>query len=179
MEASTMKRNYGSNAVYGSLAYDYNHAESFWDEYTSAPRTRTETQTKVRTRAKTVTHTKQSIAPVSILGVMIAAFLFVISVMAQSKLVTISSESVALQQELEQLEERKAKLEISYESAFNMADIEEYAVKSLGMQKPKADQIFYIDTSATDRAVVIAQNVNKGFVDRVSDFIVGIVECFT
>lgn len=177
--SATAKRKYGSDAVYGSLAYDFNNPELYRNEDgITAPRVRPQSQTKVQTRARTVARTKQSLAPASIAGILIAAFLFAITIMAQSKLVSISSEAVSLQQELNQLEERKAKLKISYESAFNMADIEEYAIKSLGMQKPKADQIYYIDTSATDRAVVFAQDVNTGFVDKVSDFILGIVDCF-
>ena len=71
------------------------------------------------------------------------------------------------------MEEHQAKLRIQYESAFNMSDIENYAIQSLGMQKPKADQIFYIDTSAPDKAVVIASAENTAFVDRVSDFLSG------
>ena len=181
MAAAAAKTKYGQGAVYGSLAYDFNHPELYQDEYGAAPervarptpRTQTQTRTKVHTRAKTAVHTRQSIAPMSVVGVAVAAFLFVIAIMAQAQLVGISAESVSLQNELTQLEEQQAKLRIRYESAFNMSDIEEYATKSIGMQKPHADQIFYIDTSAPDKAVVIADSGETGFVDKVSDFISG------
>ena len=179
MAASAAKTKYGQGAVYGSLAYDFNHPELYQEEYSAAPgrvarpkpRTQTQTQTKVHTRARNVVHTKQSIAPMSIAGMLIAAFLCAIAIMAQAQLVGISDESVSLQSELDQLEEQQAKLKIRYESAFNMSDIEDYAIKSLGMQKPRADQIFYIDTSAPDKAVVIADAEENGFVDGVSDFL--------
>ena len=170
---------YGQGAVYGSLAYDFNHPELYREEYsatpsrTAAPRTQTKTTTRVHTRARQVVHSKQSIAPLSIVGLMVAGFLFVISIMAQAQLVAISSESVALQQELKVLEERQDKLLITYESAFNMSDIEDYAMKSLGMQRPQADQIIYIDTSAADKAVVLADESGESFVDSVSNFISG------
>lgn len=175
MAAEAARIKYGSGAVYGSLAYDFNNPALYPDEYSTAPKheARPRTETKVHTRARTAVRTRQSIAPLSIVGVLIAAFLFVIAITAQAQLVSLSSDSVALQQELDQLEERRAKLLIQYESAFNMSDIENYAIRSLGMQKPKADQIYYIDTSAPDKAVVIASAENTGFVDRVSDFLAG------
>lgn len=182
--AGTAKVKYGQGAVYGSLAYDFNHPELYREEYSTAPNqtavpgTRTKTATKVHTRARQVVHSKQSIAPLSIVGLMIAAFVFVISIMAQAQLVAISSESVALQQELKALEERQDKLLITYESAFNMSDIEDYAMKSLGMQKPQADQIIYIDTSAADKAIVIADETGESFVDTVSNFISGFTAYF-
>ena len=184
MAETAVKNEYGQGAVFGSLAYDFNNPELYRDEYSAAPehvarpKPQTQTQTKVHTRAKTAVHTKQSIAPASIAGVLVAAFLFVIAIMAQAQLVGISAESVSLQNELAELEDTQTRLKIRYESAFNMSDIEEYATRSLGMQKPRADQICYIDTSASDKAVVIADSESNGFVDRVSDFITGFTAYF-
>ncbi len=181
MAEAAVNRKYGQGAVYGSLAYDFNNPELYREEYTEAqPKAhpRVQTQTRVRTRARTVVRTRQSIAPLSLLGMLAAAFLLVTAILAQARIVGISSKSVALQQELTQLEEQQAKLRIDYESAFNMAEIEDYAIHSLGMQKPRADQIFYIDTSSPDKAVVIAGAESTGFVDRVSDYLSGIVEYF-
>ena len=72
----------------------------------------------------------------------------------------------------------QAKLQIAYESAFNLTEIEEYATAQLGMQKPTADQIYYIDTSSPDKAVIVQQTEEDSFVDRVSDFLMGIGEYF-
>ncbi len=181
--AAAAKRSYGQGAVYGSLAYDFNHPELYQENYeetarTPAARPQTGTQTHVRTRAKTVTAARQGIAPFSVVGVLIAAFLFVTAILAQAQLIGISSESVALQRQLSELKEEQTKLRIQYESAFNMEDIEEYAIRSLGMQRPQADQILYIDTSAPDKAVVIATNESDGFVDRAADFLSGLAEYF-
>ena len=181
MAAAAAKRKYGQGAEYGSLAYDFNNPELDREEYTTAQpkaRRRTQTQTRVRTRARTAVHTRQSIAPLSLVGMLAAAFLLVIAILAQAQMVGISSKSVTLRSELSQLEEEQAKLRIAYESAFNMAEIEDYAIHSLGMQKPRADQIFYIDTSSPDKAVVIAGGESVGFVDRVSDYLSGVVEYF-
>ena len=187
MAAAAAKRAYGQGAVYGSLAYDFNHPELYQEDYSTAepavqpkaqPRTQTQTQTRVRTRARHAVHTRQSIAPMSIVGMLAAAFLVVIAILAQAQIVGISAKSVELQNQLSELEEKQSKLRIAYESAFNMAEIEEYAIHVLGMQRPRADQIFYIDTSSPDKAVVVAAGNNDGFVDRVSDYLSGVASYF-
>ena len=185
MAAAAAKRKYGQGAVYGSLAYDFNNPELYPEEYAESEsaeqpkaRPQAQTRTKVRTRAKTAARTHQSIAPMSIVGMLAAAFLVVVAVLAQAQMVGISSASVALQNQLTELEEQQSRLRIEYESAFNMAEIEEYAIHTLGMQKPRADQVFYIDTSSPDKAVVIASGESDGFVDRVSDYLSGVFAYF-
>lgn len=165
---------YRQGAVYGSLAYDLNHPELFEDAY-SAPQApakpKTEERTGILTRSKRVVHTRQGIAPAAIVGILAAAFLFVTGITAQVRLLSVSSQSVELQTKLEELEVQQAKLRIRYESAFNLAEIEEYATAELGMQKPNANQIAYIDTSAPDKAVVIDDGSGEGIVDKISDFL--------
>lgn len=186
MAAKNMR--YGQGAVYGSLAYDFDNPELYGEQYSAPPKTRerakprtntgVRTRTQIKTRARVMVHTKQGIAPTAILGGLAAAMLFVIALMANIQLMTVSNGSVALQNQLSELEENQAKLRIAYESAFNLTEIEEYATKSLGMQKPKADQIYYIDTSSPDKAAVIASSTEVSVVDKVADFISGIGEYF-
>ena len=175
--ATAAAKKYGQGAVYGSLAYDFNHPELYQEEY-SAPRTpaakpRTETQTKVRTRARTAVRTRQGISPMAILGCAVAAFLMIIAITAQITLFDVSGQNVALTTQLAELETEQAKLRIAYESAFNLAEVETYAISELGMQKPSADQIYYIDTSAPDKAVVIADGASETFAERAADFFTG------
>ena len=103
-----------------------------------------------------------------------AAFLFVTAITAQVGLLSVSGESVELESRLHELEEKQDRLRIAYESAFNLAEVEEYAIGELGMQKPGADQIFYIDTSSPDKAVVVSDGSGDSLVDRVSDFFSGL-----
>ena len=185
MAAASAESVYGKGAVYGSLAYDFDNPELYRDGNAvaqpgvrSREKAQTQTRTRVQTRAKAVARTRQSLAPLTLIGMLAAAFLLVVAILAQAQMVGISSRSVELQQELAELEERQAKLRIAYESAFNMAEIEDYAIHSLGMQKPRADQIYYIDTSSPDKAVVIAGGEDVGFVDRVSDYLSGVADLF-
>ena len=175
--AAAARKSYGG-AVYGSLAYDLNHPELFEDERYARPRekAKAEPQAKPRvaTRSRRAVHTRQAIAPTAILGLLVAAFLLVSGITAQVQVLSVSGESVELENRLNELREEQTKLRIRYESAFNLAEIEEYAIGSLGMQKPNANQIAYIDTSAPDKAVVVGQGSGDGFVDRVSDFLTGL-----
>ena len=189
MSEAAVKSRYGKDAVYGSLAYDFNNPALYPEEYArpagtaddsaERPATRTREQVKVRTRARTAPRAKQGIAPVSILGAAVAAFLLVTAISAQASLFAISGESVELEQTLSELETEQTRLRIAYESVFNLAEVENYAVHTLGMQRPAADQIYYIDTAAPDKAVVIDAGKGDGFVDRASDFISDIGSYFT
>ena len=184
---------YGQNAVSGSLAYDFDNPELYREiEYglplpldmppvgaeQVQPQEREQEQEDALPQARSHARAKQSVAPAAVLGVLIAAAMFVVAIMAQIQLIGLASERVALEAELLDLQTENARLQIAYESAFNLTEIEEYAVTELGMQKPGADQITYIDTSSPDRAVVINDKAGDGFVDRLSDFLAGLWSYF-
>ena len=175
---------YGQNAVSGSLAYDFDNPELYREieyglplPFDAPPLEREQAQEQEQEweetlpQAETRSRAKQSVAPAAVLGVLIAAAMFVAAIMAQIQLTDLSSERVKLEAELAELQTKNAQLQIAYESAFNLTEIEEYAVTELGMQKPGADQITYIDTSSPDRAVVVNGKAGDGFVDRLSDFL--------
>ncbi|MCM1148982.1 MAG: hypothetical protein NC319_02695 [Butyricicoccus sp.] len=166
---------YGRGAVYGSLAYDYDNPELYPEEYSSAPEPAAPPQTRERaqtaTRAQVQARSRQAVYPLAMLGIAVAAVLFVIAIMAQIQLFDISSKTVELQTQLKELQTEQTKLKIAYEGAFNLTEIEQYATSRLGMQKPSADQIYYIDTSLPDRAVIIAQTASNGFFGRMSDLL--------
>ena len=166
---------YGRGAVYGSLAYDYDNPELYPDEYSSAPERTAPPQTRERaqtaTRAQVQARSRQAVYPLAMLGILVAAILSVIAIMAQIQLFDISSKTVGLETQLKELQTEQTKLRIAYEGAFNLTEIEQYATSRLGMQKPSADQIYYIDTSSPDRAVIIAQNANSGFFGFLADFL--------
>ena len=76
--------------------------------------------------------------------------------------------------------EQQTRLRIDYESAFNLTEIEDYAIHELGMQKPRSDQLYYISSDATDTAVVLDQNAAEplSLADRLGDFFSSILEYF-
>lgn len=124
---------------------------------------------------------KQAIAPMAVLGFAIAAVLIVFSLVARVQLSQASAQVSALEDQYAQLQEQQTRLRIDYESAFNLTEIEDYAIHELGMQKPRSDQLYYISSSdATDTAVVLDQTAAEplSLADRFGDFLTSIVEYF-
>ena len=165
----------------GNAAYDLRSTaaeESLYSapvEMPHAPRT---TEAVV---PESVPTPKQAIAPLAVLGFAIAAVLIVISLVARVQLSQTSAEVSALEDQYAQLQEDQTRLRIDYESAFNLTEIEDYAIHELGMQKPRSDQLYYISSSdATDTAVVLDQNAAEplSLADRLGDFFSSIVEYF-
>ena len=124
---------------------------------------------------------KQAIAPLAVLGFAIAAVLIVISLVARVQLSQASAEVSALEDQYAELQEQQTRLRIDYESAFNLTEIEDYAIHELGMQKPHSDQLYYISSSdAADTAVVLDQSAAEplSLADRLGDFFSSILEYF-
>ena len=123
---------------------------------------------------------KQAIAPLAVLGFAIAAVLIVVLLVARVQLSQASAEVSALEDQYTQLQEQQTRLRIDYESAFNLTEIEDYAIHELGMQKPRSDQLYYISSDATDTAVVLDQNAAEplSLADRLGDFFSSILEYF-
>jgi len=68
-------------------------------------------------------------------------------------LTALSAETVALKQEITQLESENVVLTAQYERMFDRNSVKE-AAEAAGMSKPGSSQIFYIDLSDGDNAVV-------------------------
>ena len=170
---------YGQGAVYGSLAYDFSNPAIYSESEYASPieiPVRRESA-RVASRTAAAAKPKLVVAPFAVFGILVAAMIFVVGIMAQIRLVDISNSAVELNNSIAQLQQEQVKLKIAYESAFNLAEIEEYAISELGMQKASADQVVYIDTSAADKAVVHLASADS-FVDKVSDFLTGLVSYF-
>lgn len=167
---------YGQSAVYGSLAYDFSNVSVYPEQVYGRP---LDIPAPPKIREKVVTKTaprpKQYLAPTAVLGFACAAVLVVFALMAQIQLTTVSNEAAILETQLAELKVEQTKLLIGYESAFNLAEIEEYAINSLGMQKPRSDQVFYINGGAPDRAVIFEpQGDRDKLTDRLKDLLSGL-----
>lgn len=161
--------------VYGNLAYDIEIMAGLpapeWEEprreerkvvIPAAP------QTEEYKRTKTAPQPKQAIPLLSIVGFACAAVLLVFSLMAKINLTVITDEAASLETQLNALELEQNRLLIQYESVFNRTEIEEYAIQTLGMQRPRQEQIIYINSSAPDKAVVLQNETqSKGLFDGV------------
>lgn len=164
---------YGSGVVNGSIAYDLGRPD-LWPEYdygqdVSIPDAPELDEEVVASRSAA---SAQAISPTAVLGFAIAAVLLVLSLFARIQLTQLSDECVALESSLAALNDTNTKLRIAYESEFNMTEIEDYAVGTLGMLKPRSNQIYYVSSSVQDHAVVLgAAAEDVSFADRLGDFL--------
>lgn len=134
-----------------------------------------EEQTKTRVGVKN----SQALSPVAVIGLLCSAVLLVFMLMARIQFTKVSDEAVALEQQLSDLNVEQTRLLINYESVFNMTEIEDYATSVLGMQRPRNEQIYYLNSSIPDKAVIIEENDNKKSpTDRFLDLLASIGEYF-
>ena len=170
----------------GSLAYNYGStAPAFPQEWGApAPRARVEVPAAPRIIDDTAAQTQavayaQSISPLAIVGFLCAAVMVVFLLMAKIQLTEVTDQAVSLETQLTELEVAQNRLLIDYESAFNLTEIEEYATTSLGMQRPREDQIYYLDSTVPDKAVVIEKSGDeKSLGDRLFDMLASVSEYF-
>ena len=73
------------------------------------------------------------------------------------RLNVLSDESAAMVKQLQELKEDKTRLEIRYESTFDLAEVETYAKTVLGMVKAGADQTTFVRSTEGDRAQVLTK----------------------
>lgn len=162
--------NYKNPYVSGSVAYDYSNIAEF-PEYAGGRQVAIPPARKVRDEVVTETASRavseQAISPTAILGFALAAVLLVFSLFARAQLSQVNLQVVALQNQLETLETTHQKLLIEYEYAFNLAEIEDYAIRELGMQQPGSDQMFYINSGTADKAEIVQPSSEKSGMEKV------------
>ena len=180
--ASPASRKRNTARMDGNAAYDLRSTAAEEYLYSTAPvdlpHAPRPTETVVPESAP---RPKQAIAPMAVLGFAIAAVLIVFSLVARVQLSQASAQVSALEDQYAELQEQQTRLRIDSESAFNLTEIEDYAIHELGMQKPRSDQLYYISSSdAADTAVVLDQTAAEplSLADRFGDFLTSIVEYF-
>lgn len=167
-------------AVDGSLAYDLSNPALHPEDIAGQLKSPAVPKIREKPQARAIPRTKQFVAPGAILGFSIAAILMVMMLMAQVRLTILSDETVALQNTLMELRTEESKLKIAYEGAFNLSEIETYATKELGMQKPRSDQIFYVNSSAPDKAMILREEAEQKdtLFTKLEEFFVSLGEYF-
>lgn len=153
--------------LYGSAAYQFGTAAPA--EYPSFPERQPEAAPRPeavpRPEEQTVVHTGVQAEPRSRVQISLFVLVFVPVLLASAilllssymKLNTLSDESAAMVSQLRELREDQTRLEIRYESTFDLAEVETYAKTVLGMVKAGADQTTFVRSSEGDRAQVLTE----------------------
>ena len=151
------------SAVYGDLAYDLDRElrERELRHAGEAPRTR-ETAVpavapKVRSVSRVQVRERQRVSAFSVVGFAVVGILTVLVLMSYIQLTALSAETVSLKKQLSALETENVTLTAQYERMFDRNTVKE-AAEAAGMSKPGSSQIYYIDLSDGDSAVVYQQS---------------------
>lgn len=175
-----------ANAVYGNLAYGIPAAEAVPGVVRRPVRTKQpETDTAVQTRPEVHVRTharaaaRQGISAFAIIGCVCIACLCLLIIMSYIKLTEITEKSSGLTAQLNTLSEQETKLRLEYESAFDLNEIELYAINILGMTKAGENQVYYIQSRTDDKAEIIEKGENKaGILDSISSLLSSLADFF-
>ena len=188
MAAARELRYNSRSAVYGDLAYDLDREvrERALRHAGEAPRHQTAVEAVPKGEAPGAEPLQGAGAPAAEgvrplrLGVGAAIGLAVMVLMGYIQLTIISDEVVSLQNQLEELQTENVTLTAQHEQMFDLATVKEVA-EAAGMSKPSSSQIYYIDLSEGDSAVVYQQeesNLLSRLLTSLNHGIYAVVEYF-
>jgi len=113
----------------------------------------------------------------AVLGTLFVAVLMVFVVLAQINYNETAAESVRLNLHINDLTEKYRALELSFESAVEIKEVERFARDELGMSRPDAGQIIIISSTPRDSAVIINSGEDRG-IQGFGNFLKSLAEYF-
>ena len=159
-----------------SMAYDLSRPSQDTMRYsTAAPQLQPKQKPQTRPQARPTPRPAfrvMSVAPTAVALFLIALVIWTFSLQVRTQITQAQQEVYRLESELRAVEQVQDELEIEYESAFNFTKLEDYAVNTLGMQRPRDEQIYFLSHESEDHAVaVLERSRSNGLVDRLDDFL--------
>jgi len=130
-----------------------------------------------REQEKSREKTSPGISVFAVLGTLFVAVLMVFVVLAQINYNETAAESVRLNMHISDLSERYRALELSFESAVEIKEVERFARDELGMSRPDAGQIIIISSTPRDNAVIISHGDERG-IQGFGNFLRSLTEYF-
>jgi len=106
--------------------------------------------------------TAPGISVFAVLGTLFVAVLMVFVVLAQINFNETAGEAARLSVHLSDLTEKHRALELMFESALDMKEVERFARDELGMSRPDTGQILIINITPRDNAMVVSSNEARG-----------------
>ena len=187
MASATRDLRYNSrSAVYGDLAYDLDRElrERELGHAGEMPRARETAVPAAQPKVRSVSHVQvreaQRVSVLSVVGFAAVAALALLMLMSYIQLTALSAETVELKSQLSSLETENVTLTAQYERMFDLDAVKE-AAEAAGMTKPSSSQIYYIDLSGGDTAVIYQQEepgVLSRLLTSLSHGIYAVVEYF-
>ncbi len=152
--------------LYGNAAYNFGtaapaEAPVFPEREREVPRPeaipRPAEQELVHTGVKAEPRSKVQISLFVLVFTPVLLLSAVLLLFSYMKLNTLSDQSAGLASQLQELKTDQTRLQIKYESTFDLAEVETYAKTVLGMVKAGADQTTFVRSTEGDRAQVLTE----------------------
>jgi len=123
-------------------------------------------KTKAKTQAKPVAEAVEKIVPgisvFAVFGTAFVAVLMIFVVLAQINYNETAAESVRLTALISDLSARHRALELAFENAVDIKEVERYARDELGMARPEGSQVIILNATPRDMAMVINNGEDRG-----------------
>jgi len=156
----------GRQTVNGSLAYDLDYAARERElRHAGEAARRTAAAPKVHAAPQVLVRARQYVSPLAVLSVAAVMGLALLVLLNYVQLTILSSETVELQQQLEELKTENVSLTARYQQMFDMASVKE-AAEAAGMSKPSSTQVGHLELSGGDSAVAYRQK-EPGLLSRI------------
>lgn len=163
--AGTKKRS--SYDPYRNLGYSYDgSAARVLEEEVQNPRPHVKPRPRPRNydvaRPTAVTREAGEVSPFAVLGFATVILLAVMILMNYVTLTTVSSEVVALNNQMNQLKTEETTLLARYELAYDLGAIENAVTSGGTMSRPQPGQIVYVDLTEPDSVVLYEPSQESG-----------------
>ena len=146
------KSPYGYYGVYGSLAYDFRPiGNERAGEYSGKTAPKQKKKTKRRAGA----------SPALFVSALLCIIMLLCGLLGRNYIVILSDEADALQNEIALLTQEQVQLKIEHAMTFSPEETERYAIENLGMKKPGAEQIYYIEIEAGEQSAEKEEESNE------------------
>ena len=129
-----------------------------------------------RKRSELRVRPAEGIAPLSVIGMLLAAVMAVMILQYQVQLNSLNNEVVAAVAELEELQETEDQLQAQYEQLFDMQSIESDMINSGKMISPSESQQIYLELTEEDTSV--AYQDEAAVITWLKETLAGLAELF-
>lgn len=146
----------GKQAVNGSLAYDLDYPARERNPRRAKKAPKAQGKPRIYEAPRVLLRARQYVSPLAVLSVAAIMGLALLVLLNYVQLTRLSSETVELQSQLQELETEQVTLTAQYQRMFDMASVKE-AAEAAGMSKPSSTQMSRLDLSAGDSAVAYQQ----------------------
>lgn len=146
----------GKQAVNGSLAYDLDYPARERNSRRGKKAPKAQEKPRIYEAPRVLLRARQYVSPLAVLSVAAIMGLALLVLLNYMQLTRLSSETVELQGQLQELETEQVTLTAQYQRMFDMASVKE-AAEAAGMSKPSSTQMSRLDLSAGDSAVAYQQ----------------------